>query len=114
MRIRLTTLAVAGLLVSFVPVVLAQTAPSNAAKRTADGHPDFTGTWHGAGGGGNRAPSKSVFQGGDAPRVEAGAQLAKQLPLTPKGQELVSEYLKNDGEFGGETTAVGDPRYHSI
>ncbi len=58
---------------------------------------------------------KSVYSGGgNAPRVPTRAQLAQKLPLTPKGQELVAEYLKNDGQFGGETTAPGDPRYHNI
>src|ERR1700722_4807523 len=99
MRIRLAFLVVVGLLLCFVPTVLAQTGSSGAIKRTADGHPDFSGTW-----GGQKLVTgdkvavtdadresaspqglkKSVFQGGDAPRVPTRSQLAKQLPLTPK------------------------------
>jgi len=114
MRVRVGVLAAAGLLLSVVPAVSAQTASRDAVKRTADGHPDFSGSWHGGAAITTRLKTKSIFQGGDAPRVPTRAQLTKNLPLTPKGQELVAEYLKNDGAFGGETTAAEDPRYHAV
>jgi hypothetical protein len=129
MRFRIAALVVTGLVLSCIPAVFGQAASSGAIKRTPDGKPDFSGTWIGNGGGitdavpvtgggeegvSSQAPKKSVYQGGNAPKVPTRSELAKQLPLTPKGQEMVAQYLKNDGKFGGETTAAGDPRYHNI
>ena len=71
------------------------------------------GLWREGGGGGN-ATEQSVFQGGNAALRPTRITLAKQLPLTPKGKELVEQYTAGDGEFGGETGAPGDdPRYHT-
>src|SRR5205823_14879927 len=100
----------------FVSVILAQTAPkaSSPATRMSDGKPDFSGLWRVAPAAAPTARQLSVFQGGTAPRRPTRIQLARQLPLTAKGKELVEHYTAGDGEFGGETGAPGDPRYHSI
>ena len=117
MRIRFAALTLALLLSPvFVPVILAQTAPraSSPAARTPDGKPDFSGFWQAAPAAAPAQRQVSVFQGGNAPLRPTRIQLARQLPLTPKGKELVEQYTAGDGEFGGETGAPGDPRYHTI
>jgi hypothetical protein len=115
MRIRLSALTFAVLLLlAFLPATFAQPEPkaAGAANRASDGNPDFSGSWREAGGG--RPAEKSVFQGGTAPLQPTRRALGKRLPLTPKGNELVEQYTKGDGDFGGETGAPGDPRYHTI
>jgi hypothetical protein len=104
MRIRFAALTLALLLSPvFVSAILAQTAK-----------PDFSGFWKAAPAPAPAQRQLSVFQGGNAPLRPTRIQLARQLPLTAKGKELVEEYTKGDGEFGGETGAPGDPRYHAI
>ncbi len=109
MRTRLFALAIAGLMLACSPGGVCSRLHDSRTKRTADGKPDFSGTWIGNGGGitdavpvagggeegvSSQAPKNSVYQGGNAPKVPTRSELAKQLPLTPKGQELVAEYLK--------------------
>src|SRR5262245_26298350 len=115
MRIRFAALIVA-LLLSPLLVSSCQTAPgaSSPATNTSDGKPDFSGYWVAGPAGARPARGASVFQGGTAPLRQTRVQLSEKLPLTPKGKQLVQEYTKGDGKFGGETGAPGDPRYHTI
>ena len=116
MRIRFATLTLALLLLpAFVFAVLAQTAPrAGTQARTPDGKPDFSGFWQVAPAPAPATRQVSVFQGGNAARRPTRIQLSQQLPLTPKGKQLVQEYTKSDGEFSDETSAAGDARYHTI
>src|SRR5262249_20984529 len=115
MRIRFAALITA-LLLSPLLVSSCQTAPgaSSPATSTSDGKPDFSGLWRAGPAGARGERQASIFQGGSAPLRKTRIQLAQQLPLTAKGKELVAEYTKGDGKFGGETGAPGDPRYHTI
>ncbi len=117
MRIRLSALTSAALLfLAFLPALFAQSAQKSAGatNRTSDGKLDFSGFWREGGGGRQGQAEKSVFQGGTATRLPTRAELAKKLPLTPKGKELVDLYTKGDGDWSGETGAYGDARYHTI
>ena len=115
MRIRFAALITA-LLLSPLLVSSCQTAPSasSPATSTSDGKPDFSGLWRVAPAAARGERQASIFQGGTAPLRKTRIQLAQQLPLTAKGKELVAEFTKGDGKFGGETGAPGDPRYHTI
>ena len=78
--------------------------------RTPAGKPNFSGHWE-SGGGDDAAPNP----GGTARvRRPTRAQLARELPLTPWGRERVEYTVSGDGEFGGETGAPEDPRYHQL
>jgi hypothetical protein len=89
-------------LFAFLPAMLAQ-AP-RPIPRTPEGKPNFSGLWV-AGGDGAANP------GGRRP---TRAQLARELPLTPWGRERVEYIISGDGEFGGETGAPEDPRFHQL
>jgi hypothetical protein len=112
MRIRFAALIIALLLSPFF--VSCAATPSSPATGTSDGKPDFSGFWRVAPAATPAARQASIFQGGTAPLRPTRIQLSRQLPLTAKGKELVEQYTKGDGEFGGETGAPGDPRYHTI
>ncbi len=105
-RMRLIVAGAAGAaLFAFSSTILAQTSqPSARAARTPDGKPNFAGLWAGGGGGAQAA-------GGRRP---TRAQLARELPLTDWGREQVRYITSGDGEFGGETGAPEDPRFHNL
>jgi hypothetical protein len=72
--------------------------------RTPEGKPNFSGHWE-AGSDGGANPGR---------RRPTRAQLARELPLTPWGREQVEYTIKGDGEYGGETGAPEDPRFHQL
>lgn len=76
--------------------------------RTPEGKPNFSGLWEAAG---EAAPNPA---GGARVRRPTRAQLARELPLTAWGRERVEYTVSADGEFGGETGAPEDPRYHQL
>ena len=89
-------------LFAFSPAMLAQ-APRQI-PRTPEGKPNFSGLWE-AGSDGAANPGR---------RRPTRAQLARELPLTPWGREQVEYTIKGDGEYGGETGAPEDPRFHQL
>ncbi|MGH9786217.1 MAG: hypothetical protein ACRD88_18775 [Terriglobia bacterium] len=105
-RIMSSIFAAAVTVFAWSPAMLAQ-APRQI-PRTPDGKPNFSGHWENAG-------DAAANAGGAArTRRPTRAQLARELPLTPWGRERVAYTVKGDGEFGGETGAPEDPRFHQL
>lgn len=94
-------------LFAFSPAMLAQ-APRQI-QRTPEGKPNFSGLWEA--GGDAAAPNPA---GAARVRRPTRAQLARELPLTPWGRERVEYTVRGDGEYGGETGAPEDPRFHQL
>ena len=98
------SLTIAAALLALSPAIFAQTSPpSSRPARTPEGKPNFSGLWAASAGG-------NVTEG----RRPTRRQLARELPLTAGGREQVEYFTKGDGEYGGETGAPEDPRFHSL